>query len=90
MSKSSPSAVRSLVVCLVLVACVLPASGQLYTGSISGTVTDPSGAVVVAARVTATDVDKGFKFLGNTDNAGRYLLRNIPPGRYGVFVEAQT
>jgi hypothetical protein len=78
----------SIVLCLVLTAWVLPASAQLYAGSIAGTVTDPSGAVVVAAHVTATDVDKGFKFLGTTDGAGRYLLRNIPPGRYGVSVEA--
>jgi len=90
MRKSSRSlAVRtSVVLCLVLTACVLPASAQLYAGSIAGTVTDPSGAVVPSARVTATDMDKGFKFPGTTDNAGRYLLRNIPPGRYSVSVEA--
>ncbi len=38
------------------------ASGQLYTGSIAGTVTDPSGAVIPAARVSATDQDKGLPF----------------------------
>ena len=78
----------SIVLCLLLVSCVPPASAQLYTGSIAGTVTDPSGAVVVSAHVTATDMDKGFKFPGTTDHAGRYLLRNIPPGRYSVSVEA--
>jgi hypothetical protein len=78
----------SVALCLVLAACLLPASAQLYTGSIAGTVTDPSGAVVVSAHVTATDMDKGFKFSGKSDNAGRYLLRNIPPGSYGVSVEA--
>src|ERR1700730_3174574 len=82
-------AVRSSVVlCSVRGSCVLPASAQLYTGSMGGTVTDPSGAVIASAHVTATDMDKGFKFPGTTDNAGRYLLRSIPPGRYSVSVEA--
>ena len=78
----------ALVLCLVLASGVLPASAQLYTGSIAGTVTDPSGAVVAAAHVTATDMDKGFQFPGTTDNAGHYLLRNIPPGHYSVSAEA--
>jgi Carboxypeptidase regulatory-like domain/TonB dependent receptor len=90
MRKSSQSLAvgSSLVLCLVLASLVLPASGQLYTGSVAGTVTDPSGAVVISAHVIATDMDKGFKFSGTTDVAGRYLLRNIPPGRYSVSVEA--
>jgi hypothetical protein len=78
----------SLALCLLFAAYVLPARAQLYSGSIAGTVTDSSGAVVVSAQVTATDTDKGFKFSGKTDNAGRYLLRNIPPGSYAVSVEA--
>ena len=92
MHKSSPPVeVRSLIVfVLVLASGVLPASAQLYSGSIAGTVTDPSGAVIVSAHVTATDIDKGFKFPGKTDNAGRYLLRNIPPGRYTISVEAPS
>ena len=66
----------------------LAAYGQLYTGSISGVVTDPSGAVVPGAHVVAKDVDKGFAFTGTTDGAGRYLLRNIPPATYNVSAEA--
>jgi len=77
-----------LLVCLLLVACVLPASAQLYTGSIAGTVSDSSGAVVPGAKVTATDVDKGFGFPGTTDKSGHYLLRNIPPSTYYITVEA--
>jgi hypothetical protein len=55
---------------------VLPAAAQLYTGSIGGAVTDPSGAVVPGAHVVATDVEKGFAFPGITDGAGRDLLRS--------------
>jgi hypothetical protein len=78
----------SVVLCLVLASCVLPVSAQLYTGSIAGAVTDPSGAVVPGVHVVATDVDKGFKFPGTTDGAGHYLLRSIPPATYNVSVEA--
>src|SRR5713101_1947262 len=64
------------------------ANGQLYTGSIGGTVTDPSGAVIPSARVSATDQDKGFSFTAVADASGRYLLRPIPPGKYKILVEA--
>ena len=78
----------SVVLCFVLASCVLPARAQLYTGSIAGTVTDSSGAVVPGAHVVATDVDKGFAFPGTTDGAGRYLLPGIPPATYNASVEA--
>jgi hypothetical protein len=90
MRKRSSSSHSWKLICFVLVFLTLPAVAQLYTGSIAGTVTDPSGAVVAGAHVTATDMDKGFAFPGTTDNAGRYLLRNIPPGRYSVAVEVPS
>jgi hypothetical protein len=76
----------SVVLCLVLAACVLPASAQLCVGSIAGTVTDSSGAVVAVAHVTATDA--GFTFARYHRQHGHYLLRDIPPGRYSVSAEA--
>jgi hypothetical protein len=75
-------------VSLLCFSLVTPATAQLYTGSIEGSVADPSGAVVAGAKVTATDVAKGFEFPGKTDSAGRYLLRNLPPATYNVSVEA--
>jgi len=73
---------------LVTVLFVTRAQAQLYAGSISGTVTDSSGAVIPGVRIAATDVNKGFAFPGTTDGAGHYLLRNIPPGMYTVSAEA--
>jgi hypothetical protein len=64
------------------------AHAQLYTGSVTGVVTDPSGAAVPAAKVTLVDQDKGFAFTARTDSTGRYLLRPIPPGKYRIAVEA--
>ena len=64
------------------------ANSQLYTGSLSGTVSDPSQAVVGGVKVTAVDNEKGFSFSSTTDGEGRYLIRQLPPGKYDVMVEA--
>jgi len=55
---------------------------QLYSGSVTGVVTDPSGAVVPGANVTLTDVGKGFTFPTETDSVGRYVLRYFPSRTY--------
>jgi hypothetical protein len=65
------------------------ARAQLYTGSVTGVVTDPSGAVVVGAQVTLVDAAKGYTFKGETGSAGRYVLRSIPPGDYTLLIEAK-
>ena len=84
------SASRWVIASLVAVFCfTFLAQAQLYTGSVSGLVTDPSGAVVPAAKVTLTDELKGYTFTAQTDDSGRYLLRSIPPGTYSLQVEAQ-
>ena len=54
--------------------------GQVYSGSLTGVVKDPSGAVVPNAQVVLTDEDKGFTYASVTDTEGRYVLRNLPPG----------
>lgn len=69
--------------------CLIPmASAQLYTGSLAGTVTDASGAVIPSAKVTLVDENKGFSFAATTDAAGRYLFREVAPGKYKVQAEA--
>jgi len=76
---------------LLLVLFLAPAGlAQLYTGSVTGVVTDPSGASVPGAKVILVDQDKGFTFNGVTDSAGRYLFRSIPPGTYRIRVEAPS
>lgn len=64
------------------------ARAQLYTGSLTGIVADPSGAVIPGAHVTAIDVRKGFHYTVTTNVAGRYLLRPLPPSTYNLTVEA--
>jgi hypothetical protein len=65
------------------------ASAQQYAGSVAGTVTDPSGAVVPNAQLRLVDEQKGFSFSGVTDSKGGYVIRGVPPGTYKLSVEAQ-
>ncbi len=67
----------------------VPAQGQEITAGITGTVTDPSGAPIPNARVTATDVLRGTAWSTQTNSAGFYTLPRIPVGTYDVRVEAQ-
>lgn len=62
--------------------------GQTSTGRISGRVTDPSGAVVVGAQVTITNVGKAVKRTLDTNGSGDYVAPNLEPGIYSLSVEA--
>lgn len=71
---------------LILLSPLLRA--QLYTGTVTGVVSDPSGAVVPAAQVQLMDEQKGFVFTASSDTGGNYLFRSVPPGSYKVTVQA--
>lgn len=60
------------------------ALAQLTTGTISGTVTDASGAAVPGAAVVLKNVDTGISRNTTTGPAGRYEAPNLPVGRYEV------
>ncbi|MGC2058306.1 MAG: TonB-dependent receptor, partial [Candidatus Sulfotelmatobacter sp.] len=61
--------------------------GQGYFGTVSGTLTDPSGAIIQGAKVTLLDEQKGYHFTAKSDSDGRYLFASIPPGLYSVTAE---
>ena len=61
---------------------------QQITGNLRGTVSDPSGAVVQGASVTARQTETGFSRTASTDRAGNYLLLELPVGHYRLEVVA--
>jgi len=63
----------------------VPLSGG--SGAITGVVTDPSGAVVANAKITAQLYDQ-VSFEATSDSVGRYTLRNLPTGLYTITAAA--
>src|SRR5260221_3748024 len=61
---------------------------QEVPASIVGTITEPSGAPIVAAEVTATDVDRGTIWTAKTNDTGGYNLTRLPIGNYSLRVSA--
>ncbi|HMD10179.1 MAG TPA: TonB-dependent receptor [Candidatus Acidoferrum sp.] len=61
---------------------------QTFRGAISGTVTDPSGAVIPNAQVKATETATGLEHNTVTTSDGEFSLQDIPLGFYKVTVTA--
>jgi hypothetical protein len=72
---------------VALIVCV-PAWAQGNLGRISGVVTDQSGGVIVGAKVTVIDVQRGVSRPLLTDTGGQYIATALIPGPYEVIVEA--
>ncbi len=84
------SAFAFCVLILALTACVLvaPNASAQSTASITGTVTDPTGAVVPNATVTVRNEATGEERTTQTDAAGIYLVPSLPVGTYRVEVKS--
>ncbi len=82
--KTSRIAVQTAGIFLIAGAMVWGA----VTGSISGTVTDPTGAVIPAASVTVTNIAQGVKTVAMTDAKGVYTFPSLPVATYNLLVEA--
>lgn len=82
-----PKRVVLLMACLLALEASATLAQVLY-GSIVGTVTDPSGAVVPKAEVKAINPQTGETRSVTTDDAGRYVLGNVVPGTYEIHVNA--
>jgi uncharacterized protein YfaS (alpha-2-macroglobulin family) len=54
------------------------------SGAITGTVTDPNGAAVAGATVTATNKRSSVEFSATSDDNGVYIIRNVPAGVYEI------
>ncbi len=72
----------------LLFACCVGVYAQAVTGTVLGTVTDSSGAIVQNAKVTLTEVNTGIVHNAQTNASGNYTFSNLPEGNYSVTVEA--
>jgi hypothetical protein len=79
--------VRNVLIFTVL-AC-LSLSAQQITGNIRGTVTDPTGAVIRDAAVTARQEETGLSRSATSDRNGNYVLLELPIGHYHLQVAAR-
>jgi len=74
---------------ILVFALALFPTGKLIAGvtaSISGTVTDPSGAVIVGATVVATNLDTAVATTVTTNSQGFYSFQELPLGKYSITV----
>src|ERR1700733_4634052 len=81
------AALGSLATLLTLTALTPATRAQSVTAELDGTVTDPSGAVVAKANITATNSSNGFSRTVQSGDDGRFILAGLPPGSYKVTVE---
>src|SRR5438309_298707 len=81
------SSVFTLFTLAAIIALCVTVCAQKDTGSIVGTINDPSGAVVSGAKVTVTDLDRGNTFETTSNASGEYVASPLRIGHYTVKVE---
>jgi hypothetical protein len=80
---------KSLLCLLAILIAGVHAGAQQITGSIRGTVQDPSSAIVQSASVSAQQAETGLTRTAMTDPSGAYVLLELPVGHYELRVEAK-
>ena len=75
--------------CALVLLLALPvlSSAQYYSGTVTGTVTDPSGAAVAGASVTIINPATGATFTATTSELGVYSVAQLPVGTYEIHVK---
>ncbi len=84
---STVSGVKPITRLFALLSLTLPAFAQAPTGQITGSITDPSGAIIAGALVTATNVATNVRRETSTNEDGIFTLTALPPGVYTLQVE---
>jgi Carboxypeptidase regulatory-like domain/TonB dependent receptor len=88
MSKLCSHAQRIAILLMVLWATLLPLPAQTTFGSITGTVSDPTGAVIPGIPVTVTNEGTGQQRQTTTSSTGVFNVSDLPVGPYRIHVEA--
>src|ERR1700691_311048 len=73
---------------LLFVLIAWGAYGQTFRGAINGTVSDPSGAAIAGATVTATDIATNVAHNTVATGDGQFSFQDLPLGTYSVAVTA--
>ena len=73
----------AFVLCLL---ASLPVAAQSPTGTISGVVLDPSGAIIIGADILVANDATGVQYSAKTNGTGLYAVLNVPPGTYRLQV----
>ena len=77
---------RSVLCCLLFVLSACLSVAQSPTGTVSGLVTDPSGATIAGAEVLVVNDATRVQFAAKSNAEGIYLVPNLPPGNYRIQV----
>ena len=77
---------RARIILVFVLLAAVSLSAQTFRGTILGTVTDPSGAVVAGAKVTVKNTGTGLERSTETSGDGSYSLPELPIGTYNVTV----
>src|ERR1700757_2522757 len=72
----------------ILLALIFCAAGWAQTGSITGTVKDPTGAAIAGATVVVASPERGISREMQTNSTGDYNQSALPQGTYDVTVTA--
>jgi hypothetical protein len=78
---------RSLLIGLGILFAVMPAGAQTTFASITGTITDPTGAAIPNAAISAVHVQSNYRYSAVSNSAGNYTLPNLREGVYTVRVQ---
>src|SRR5215211_2447398 len=74
----------------LMAVCAFPVVSQQPTATLTGVVTDPSGAVIQGATVTTTNKATNLSRAVSTNSEGVYVIANLPVGEYEVKVSYQN
>src|SRR5260370_39569525 len=74
---------------VLALAAIAPLAAQTVTGTVEGRVTDPSGAVMPGAEISARNTETGLVRNTKTNPDGYYHLTFLPVGRYNISVVAK-
>ncbi len=88
MSERAPFLLSLSIVAALLVCFAVPSFGQMNTGTITGTVTDPQGAAIANVKITVVHIDTNFESRVATNSEGLYRVQSLQPGLYRITFES--